>query len=175
MTATQFLHLEPMAELEWSAAIEQQFHPTVASCPADARRAWIHRAPEHEVLALYRATRTHSGPIPSPWWLRAVSSGRLRCRADGFRAEDLIHALLTGRPGWEYVPWAADGESGYWEFAPSERDVSGHRIPTTVSLTDRHDGWIDVLAAHSGPPPEPVAVAGIAELRKLAGEFEAMG
>ncbi|WP_298181042.1 hypothetical protein [Saccharomonospora sp.] len=163
-----------MAELAWAAAIEQQFHLTTACCPADARMAWIHRASERKVLALYRATRIHSGPIPSPWWLRAVASGRLRCRDDGFRAEDRIHALLTKRPGWEYVPWAADGESGYWEFTPSEHGVSGHHIPTTVLLTDRHDGWIDVLAAHSGSPPEPVAVAGITELRRLAGEFEAL-
>ncbi|CAM2778490.1 hypothetical protein SAXI111661_00930 [Saccharomonospora xinjiangensis] len=174
MAATHFPHLEPMVELEWAEAVEQGFHLTAASSPSESRHAWIHRAPEHEVLALYRATRLRSNPVPSPWWLRAVASGRLRCRADGFRIEDRIHAFLSKRTGWDYVPWALDGESGYWEFLPSENTVSPHSFPTTVFPSDRHEGWIDVLPAHSGLSPEPVAVAGITELRTLAHEFEAL-
>ena len=61
----------------------------------------------------------------------------------------------AARPGWEFVPWAADGESGYWEFMPSERGKSGHAIPTTVMNTDRHPGWIDVLPAHTGRDAGP--------------------
>ncbi|OQO90642.1 hypothetical protein [Saccharomonospora piscinae] len=174
MTATRFPQLEPMAQLDWAEAVEQGLHLATAASPADARHAWIHRAPEHEVLARYRATCACSGFVPSPWWLRAVATGRLRCRDDGFRVEDRIHALLSKRPGWEYVPWAVDGESGFWEFLPSERGETGHRIPTSILLTDRHTGWIDVLAAHSAAPPEPVAVAGLAGLRARAGQFEAL-
>jgi hypothetical protein len=57
---------------------------------------------------------------------------------------------------------------------PSERGPSGHRIPTTVLNTDRHDGWIDLLPAHSGTTPTPIAVAGLAGLRSRLGEFEAV-
>jgi hypothetical protein len=57
---------------------------------------------------------------------------------------------------------------------PSERGKSGHSIPTTVVNTDRHDGWIDVLPAHSGTTPEPIPVAGLAGLRSRLGEFEAV-
>ncbi len=163
-----------MAELEWTEAIEQGFHRTTASSPAEWRNAWIHRAPEADVLRLYRATCARSGPVPSPWWLRALAEGRLRSRAEGFRFEDRVHAFLSARRGWEYVPWGLDGESGYWEFLPSESTVSGHRFPTTISLTDRHPGWLDVLPAHHGPPPEPVMVAGVTELRASVEEFEAL-
>nr|WP_232283743.1 hypothetical protein [Saccharomonospora cyanea] len=163
-----------MAELEWAEAIEQGFHHPTAVAPNEWRNAWIHRAPEVDVLRLYRMMRARSRPVPSPWWLRAVALGRLRCRADGFRIEDRVHTFLSKRPGWEYVPWGLDGESGYWEFLPSERAVSGHRFPTTVSPTDRHDGWIDVLPAHLGLPPEPVAVAGVSGLRASVGELEAL-
>ncbi|WP_232212799.1 hypothetical protein [Saccharomonospora saliphila] len=163
-----------MAELDWAEAIEQPFGVTDAARPADLRVSWVHRAPETEVLALYRATSAVTAPVPSPWWLRAVAAGALRCRIDGFRVEDRIDRLLATRPGWEYVPWAADGESGYWEFIPSERGRDGHRIPTTILTTDRHPGWIDVLPAHSGRTPQPIAVAGLAGLRARLGEFEAV-
>lgn len=166
--------LEPMMELEWAGAIEQPFGITDASRPADLRVAWLHRAPEDEVLALYRAACAVSGPVPAPWWLRAVAAGTLASRADGFRVEDRIDRLLATRPGWEYVPWAADGESGYWEFMPSERGRHGHRIPTTILNTDRHPGWIDVLPAHSGTTPAPIPVAGLGGLRARLGEFEAV-
>jgi hypothetical protein len=166
--------LEPMLGLEWAQAIELPRVAGSATRPAEIRRAWVHRAPEDHVIALYLASSQTDDPVPAPWWLRAVAAGRLNSRTDGFRIEDRISQLLGPRPGWEYVPWAADGESGYWEFIPSERGASGHRIPTTVLNTDRHSGWIDVLPAHSGTTPEPIAVAGLAGLRSRLGEFEAV-
>ncbi|WP_245992414.1 hypothetical protein [Prauserella muralis] len=163
-----------MVELEWSRAIELPLDARAATSPAELRTAWVHRAAEDRVLALYRAARSHDEVVPSPWWLRAVAAGLLPSREDGFRVEDRIDALLCRRPGWEFVPWAADGESGYWEFMPSEGGRTGHRIPTTIVTTDRHPGWIDVLPAHSGPTPEPIAVPGLAGLRARLGEFEAV-
>ena len=166
--------LEPLDGLQWSQAIELPRDAAMATRPAEIRRAWIHRAPEAEVLSLYRAVRASGETIPCPWWLRALAEGRLASRADGFRVEDRIAQLLSRRPGWEYVPWVADGESGYWEFLPSERGHSGHSIPTTLLNTSRHDGWIDVLPAHNGTTPAPIAVAGLAGLRSRLGEFEAV-
>jgi hypothetical protein len=166
--------LEPMLDLEWSRAIELPQAAMTAATPAELRRAWVHRAPEDNVLALYRASSGMVGPIPAPWWLRAIADGKLDSREQGFRVEDRIAQLLGRRPGWEFVPWAADGESGYWEFMPSERGKSGHAIPTTVMNTDRHPGWIDVLPAHTGRTPDPIAVAGLAGLRSRLGEFEAV-
>nr|WP_177228681.1 hypothetical protein [Amycolatopsis sacchari] len=166
--------LEPLDGLQWSHAIELPRDAAMAARPAEIRRAWIHRAPESEVLSLYRAVSASGEQIPCPWWLRALAEGRLATRADGFRVEDRVAQLLARRPGWEYVPWVADGESGYWEFVPSERGRSGHHIPTTLLHTSRHDGWIDVLPAHSGTTPAPIAVAGLAGLRSRLGEFEAV-
>ena len=166
--------LEPMLDLEWSRAIELPPSAASATAPAELRRAWVHRAPEDRVLALFRASAGMDGQVPAPWWLRAFSEGKLDSREQGFRIEDRIAQLLGPRPGWEFVPWAADGESGYWEFMPSERGKSGHAIPTTVVNTDRHDGWIDVLPAHSGATPDPIAVRGLAGLRSRLGEFEAV-
>jgi hypothetical protein len=163
-----------MLGLEWSQAIELPRVAASATKPADIRRAWVHRAPEDHVVALFRASSKAGGTVPAPWWLRAISEGKLESRVDGFRVEDRIAQLLGPRPGWEFVPWAADGESGYWEFMPSEKGPSGHAIPTTVLNTDRHDGWIDVLPAHSGTTPEPIAVAGLAGLRSRLGKFEAI-
>ncbi|EHR53841.1 hypothetical protein SacmaDRAFT_5727 [Saccharomonospora marina XMU15] len=174
MTVTDLPRLEPMVELEWATAIEQPRDVGKAVRPADIRTAWVHRAPEERVLALFRSARELYQPVPSPWWLRAVADGTLARRSDGFLVEDRIDRLLARRPGWEYVPWAADGESGYWEFMPSEGGRSGHRIPTTILNTDRHSGWIDVLPAHSGATPAPIAVAGLAGLRARMGEFEAV-
>ncbi len=165
--------LEPMLDLEWSRAIELPQAAMAAATPAELRRAWVHRAPQDSVLALFRAS-AGMGPIPAPWWLRAMADGKLDSRDQGFRVEDRIAQLLGPRPGWEFVPWAADGESGYWEFMPSERGKSGHAIPTTVMNTDRHPGWIDVLPAHSGGTPDPIPVAGLAGLRSRLGEFEAV-
>ncbi len=166
--------LEPMLDLEWSQAIELPRFARPAMRPAELRQAWVHRAPEDAVLALYRRAGGDEDPPPAPWWLRAFASGKLDSRELGFRIEDRVAQLLGKRMGWEFVPWAADGESGYWEFMPSERGKSGHSIPTTVLNTDRHDGWIDVLPAHSGPAPDPVAVAGLAGLRARLGELEAV-
>ncbi|NKQ59237.1 hypothetical protein HFP15_41000 [Amycolatopsis sp. K13G38] len=166
--------LEPLDGLQWSQAIELPRAIASATKPSEIRRAWIHRAPESEVLALFRAVHGSGELIPAPWWLRALAAGELDSRETGFRIEDRIAQLLSRRTGWEYVPWAADGESGYWEFMPSERGRSGHKIPTTILNTSRHNGWIDVLPAHSGTTPEPLAVAGLAGLRSRLGEFEAV-
>lgn len=166
--------LEPLDGLQWSQAIELPRDAAMATRPAEIRRAWIHRAPETEVLNTFRAVTASGEPIVSPWWLRALAGGGLESRADGFRIEDRIAQLLSRRPGWEFVPWAADGESGYWEFMPSEGGRSGHRIPTTLLNTSRHPGWIDVLPAHSGTTPEPIPVAGLGGLRSRLGEFEAV-
>jgi hypothetical protein len=166
--------LEPLDGLQWSRALEFPRDAGSATQPEGIRRAWIHRAPEAEVLALFRSVSTSGEPIPAPWWLRALAEGTLDSRATGFRVEDRMAQLLSRRPGWEYVPWVADGESGYWEFMPSERGRSGHPIPTTILNTSRHRGWIDVLPAHGGTTPEPIAVAGLAGLRSRLGEFEAV-
>lgn len=166
--------LEPMDLLQWAQAIELSRDAVSATKPAEMRRAWIHRAPEAEVLALFRTVNAGGEPVPAPWWLHALADGRLESRESGFRIEDRTAQLLSRRPGWEFMPWAADGESGYWEFMPSEGGRSGHRIPTTVLNTSRHEGWIDVLPAHSGTTPEPIAVAGLAGLRSRLGEFEAV-
>jgi hypothetical protein len=166
--------LEPMLDLEWSRAIELPQAAMTAASPSELRRAWVHRAPQDSVLALFRASAGMAGQIPAPWWLRAMADGKLDSREQGFRVEDRIAQLLGPRPGWEFVPWAADGESGYWEFMPSERGKSGHAIPTTVMNTDRHPGWIDVLPAHTGRTPDPIPVAGLAGLRSRLGVFEAV-
>lgn len=166
--------LEPLDALEWSQAVELPRIVATATRPAEIRHAWIHRASESDVLALFRAVSVRGEMIPAPWWLRALTDGRLNSRETGFRIEDRMAQLLSRRPGWEYVPWAADGESGYWEFMPSENGRSGHKIPTTILNTSRHDGWIDVLPAHTGGTPSPIAVAGVGGLRSRLGEFEAV-
>lgn len=166
------LRLEPLMGLEWSQALEQPRTATTATRPAELRRAWVHRAPEDEVVALYRASHADGDPVQAPWWLRAVAAGALATRADGFRIEDRIAELLAVRPGWEYVPWVTDGDSGYWEYLPSELDTYGHAIPTTVVNTARHAGWIDVVPAHARRAPDPIAVHGVDDLAARLGEFE---
>lgn len=171
------LRVEPTAGLQWSQALELPSVAAMASRPAEIRRAYIHRASEDQVLAMYReASGSLDGApdVPAPWWLRALARGDIDSRTTAFRIEDRIAQLLEPRPGWEFVPWAADGESGYWEFVPSERGRSGYSIPTTLLLTDRHSGWIDILPAHTGRTPEPVAVDGLAGLRSRLGEIEAI-
>lgn len=171
------LRVEPTAGLQWSQALELPHSATEATRPAEIRRAYIHRAPEAHVLALYREACGTDAPrpdVPAPWWLRALAREDIESRTTAFRVEDRIAQLLVPRPGWEFVPWAADGESGYWEFMPSERGPSGYTVPTTVLNTDRHNGWIDVLPAHSGATPEPLAIAGLAGLRSRLGEIEAI-
>jgi hypothetical protein len=158
------LHVEPMIGLEWSQAIEQ-WGGEDATAPAQARRSWLHRAPEQQVVALYRTIRESDPDAPAPWWLRAVAAGTLDSRADGFAIEDRVAKLLSARQGWVYVPWNTDGDSGYWEYMPSERMLTAPGVPTTLMLTDRHPGWIDVYRVHDGPAPDPEAVHGPADLR----------
>jgi hypothetical protein len=167
------LHVEPMIGLEWSQAIEQ-WGGEDATAPAQARRSWLHRAPESQVIALYRVIRKDDPDAPAPWWLRAMAAGTLPSRTDGFAVEDRVAKLLSMRPGWVYVPWNTDGDSGYWEFVPSERRLAEPGVPTTLMLTDRHTGWIDVYPVHAGPAPDPVAVAGLAALRANLAHFEAL-
>lgn len=161
-----------MPGLGWSQAVELPQTIAVATKPAEARRAWIHKAATAQVLTLYRAACAGRRAPASPWWLRALAAGTLPSRAAAFEIEDEVATLLSGRPGWVYVPWAQDGESGYWEYGPSERPEDGRPNPTTLSHTDRHHGWIDVLPAHDETPPEPVAVTGVAGLRGRIEEFE---
>jgi len=172
------LRVEPMIELEWSQAIEPHVtgaETTSASIPAETRRAWIHRAPDEQVVGLYLAASAVDPDVPAPWWLRALADGRLKSRAEGFSLEDRVSKLLDARPGWVFVPWAAEGDCGYWEYMPSERRISGPAIPTTLVLTDRHAGWLDVYVVHAGEAPDPVEVHGVADLRANLARFESMG
>ena len=167
------LRVEPMIGLEWSQAIEQ-WGGEDATVPAQARRSWLHRAPEQQVVALYRTIRAADPAAPAPWWLRAIAAGTLETRADGFAVEDRVAKLLAARPGWVYVPWNTDGDSGFWEFVPSERQLTVPGVPTTLMLTDRHSGWLDVYPVHAGPAPEPSAVRGFADLRENLAHFESL-
>lgn len=175
LATDEHLRLEPTVGLEWSQALDLPRAASTATKPSEMRQAWVHRAPEAQVVAMYTAaSRSMEGSVPAPWWLRALARGELESRQAGFRVEDRVAQLLGPRPGWEYVPWAADGESGYWEFMPSERGRSGFSIPTTLLYTERHPGWIDILPAHSRATPTPIAVSGVAGLRARLGEFEAI-
>jgi hypothetical protein len=83
--------------------------------------------------------------------------------------------LLDARPGWVFVPWSNEGESGYWEYMPSERRVTGPAMPTTLVLTDRHPGWLDIYPVHNtGKTPEPLAVRGLADLRANLARWESV-
>ncbi len=167
------LHVEPLIGLEWAEALEQ---PDVAPArtPAEARRAWVHRAPEPRVLALYRAAATAEPGLPAPWWLRAVAEGGLGSRREGFSVEDRVAKLLDARPGWVFVPWGVDGDTGYWEYMPSERALTEPGMPTTLAHTHRHAGWIDVVAVHAGGAPAPIAVRGLADLRTNLSRLECL-
>ena len=167
------LRVEPMIGLEWSQAIEQ-WGGQNATSPAETRRSWLHRAPETQVLALYRTIRESGVDAPAPWWLRALEAGKLQSRAEGFAVEDRVAKLLSARTGWVYVPWSADGDSGFWEYMPSERKLDEPGVPTTLMLTDRHPGWIDVIRVHVGDTPEPLAVQGLADLRANVARLESM-
>lgn len=164
--------VEAMPGLGWSQAVELPRTAVLATRPADARSAWVHRAPQEQVLALYRTACTGTRPPASPWWLRALAAGSIPSREAAFQVEDEVGRYLADRPGWVYVPWGQDGESGYWEFTPSEQPLAGKPNPTTVLHTDRHPGWIDVLPAHDEFLPEPGAVAGPGDLRARIEEFE---
>jgi hypothetical protein len=166
--------VEPTIALEWAQAVEQ---PTADSArtPADGRGGWLHQAPEREVLARYRAAGGLKSGLPAPWWLRALAAGTLGSRAEGFAVEDRVARLLDARSGWVFVPWGFDGDTGYWEYMPSERTLTEPGVPTTLSLTDRHSGWIDVYPVHAGEAQRaPVAVAGLADLRANLARIESL-
>ncbi|MFJ6670573.1 hypothetical protein ACIQMJ_05635 [Actinosynnema sp. NPDC091369] len=163
------LRVEPMLALEWSHAIEAAGVVGVADSPAQTRRAWIHKADEQQVLAMFRAV----GPdAPAPWWLRALDRGRIASRAAAFALEDEVTRLLGSRPGWVFVPWTTEGEVGYWEFVPSESGVYGPAEPTTVQFTDRHPGFVDLLPAHRGPGQRHPIEFTPAELREQIEDLE---
>ncbi|OLR91212.1 hypothetical protein BJP25_31150 [Actinokineospora bangkokensis] len=173
--AQRRLHVEPLVDLEWTAALEQPGSAS-AAVPADARRAWVHRAPEAQVIALYRAAVAASPNIapPAPWWVRAVAEGGLSSRREGFAVEDRVAKLLDARPGWVFVPWGVDGDTGYWEYMPSERRLAEPGMPTTLNHTHRHPGWLDVVAVHAGTAPAPIAVGGLVDLRKNLARLESL-
>src|ERR1044072_5890279 len=112
-----------MIALEWAQAVEQ---PAVGSArrPAEARRGWLHRAPEREVLSRYRIAIEVDPDLPAPWWLRALAVGPRGPRAEAFAVEDRVARLLDARTGWVFVPWGVDGDTGYWEYMPSERTLT---------------------------------------------------
>ncbi len=169
------LRLIPLPRLEWSLAAESD--PPVedvtagSMSPRAIRRGWVHRAAENRVLTLFRKLTASAGRLPAPWWLRALDRGEIASRSAAYDVEDEVHALLTARRGWVFVPWAAAGETGYWEYGPSDR----HPVtaPTTVSMTDRHRGWITVVPAHADPNPAlPVPVPGITGLAAMLPRIE---
>lgn len=161
-----------MPALEWHRAIELAGGIWVAGNPAGTRRAWIHRAPEDQVVELFRAATEAESGLAAPWWLRALAAGELSSRKGGFAVEDAVAALLSDRPGWVYAPWVGFGEDGYWEYVPSEQ---GARIaPTMVQLTHRHPGWVDAIPAHSDAPPDPLPIAGARGLALRLPELEGL-
>jgi hypothetical protein len=168
------IRVEPLINLEWSRAVEPTGPIGAARRPSQVRRAWIHRAPESQVVNLYKSARAVVGEMSAPWWLRALAAGRLQSRLGGFAVEDQVSELLVARTGWFYMPWTAPGEDGYWEFLPSDETNAGRLlVPTTLMFTDRHNGWLDVVPAHADGPPEPIAVRGPADLRTRLDELEA--
>jgi hypothetical protein len=171
---SEALRVEPLLGLEWSQAIEQ-WGGENATTPAETRRSWVHRAPEQQVLTLYRAILDTDPEAPAPWWLRALADGKLTSRLEGFTVEDRVSKLLSARSGWVYVPWTNDGDSGFWEYVPSERKLTVPGVPTTLVLTDRHAGWIDVIRVHpSESSPTPVAMAGLPDLRANLARVESL-
>jgi hypothetical protein len=170
------IRVEPLIDLEWSRAVEPTGPIGAARRPSQVRRAWIHRAPESQVVSLYRAAREVVAEMSAPWWLRALADGQLQSRLGGFAVEDQVSDLLIARRGWFYMPWTGPGEDGYWEFVPSDETVGGRPlVPTTLVFTDRHPGWLDVFPAHADRTPAPIAVKGPAELRIRLDELEATG
>ncbi len=172
------IRVEPLLDLEWSRAVEPTGPIGAARRPSQVRRAWIHRAPEADVLHLYERVLATGAQVNAPWWLRALAAQRLQSRMGGFAIEDQVSEILDRRAGWAYMPWAGPGEDGYWEYVPSELDAADlPLVPTTVMFTHRHHGWLDVVLAHAGQPAaEPLPIGGPADLRgKLewleSGEF----
>lgn len=167
------LRVEPTIGLEWSQAIEQWGNER-ASRPAEARGAWVHRAPEQQVLTLYLTVREYDPELPAPWWLKAMANGTIRSRSEGFAVEDRVAKLLATRPGWIFVPWA-DGDCGFWEYMPSERALSVPGVPTALVLTHRHPGWLDVVPVHAADAePRSIPVHGLADLRANLARVESL-
>jgi hypothetical protein len=104
-----------------------------------------------------------------------LAAGDLGTRSEGFLLEDRVGKLLDARPGWVFVPWSIEGETGYWEYMPSERRVAGPAVPTTLVLTDRHPGWLDIFPVHAtAKAPDPLAVRGLADLRANLARWESV-
>jgi hypothetical protein len=167
------IRVEPLLDLEWARAVEPTGPIGAARRPSQVRRAWIHRAPESQVVNLYNSARRVVVEMSAPWWLRALAAGELATRMGGFAVEDQVSDLLIQRPGWFYMPWTGPGEDGYWEYVPSETVGGSPLVPTTLVYTDRHNGWLDVFPAHEGRQPEPITVQGPADLRIRLAELEA--
>jgi hypothetical protein len=167
------IRVEPLLDLEWSRAVEPTGPIGAARRPSQVRRAWIHRAPESQVVNLYKSARKVVTEMSAPWWLRALAEERLQSRLGGFAVEDQVSDLLIARTGWFYMPWTGPGEDGYWEYLPSDEATNGRPlVPTTLLYTDRHNGWLDVIPAHADGVPAAVPVAGPAELRVRLPELE---
>ncbi|KEI45990.1 hypothetical protein [Saccharopolyspora rectivirgula] len=166
------VQLEPVPGLEWSLATEA--HPPTeqqAVSPAALRRSWIHTAAEDKVLDLYRELGGSSSQLPAPWWLRALDRGTLPSRQAAFDFEDQVHAVLRDRSGWVFVPWTEVGETGYWEYAPSDREPM--KNPTTITLTDEHPGWLNVIPAYRDTQPLPMPLDGVSGLLAALPQIEA--
>jgi hypothetical protein len=164
------VQLEAVPRLEWSLATESHPPALEAATPASLRRSWIHTAPEKQVLDLYRKLNGSTHRLPAPWWLRALDRGDLPSRAAAFTIEDEVHAVLGKRAGWVFVPWAGIGEAGFWEYAPSDRGPM--KMPTTVSLTDDHRGWLNAVPAHRDGTPVPVSIQGVTHLVSALPQIE---
>ena len=168
------IRVEPLIDLEWARAVEPTGPIGAARRPSQVRRAWIHRAPESQVVSLYNSARRVVAEMSAPWWLRALAAGDLQSRLGGFAVEDQVSDLLIARSGWFYMPWTGPGEDGYWEFVPSDEATNGRPlVPTTLVFTDRHTGWLDIFLAHAEGVPEPIPVKGPADLRTRLDDIEA--
>jgi hypothetical protein len=173
MDTDRSIRVEPLIDLEWSRAVEPTGPIGAARRPSQVRRAWIHRAPESQVVSLYNSARLVVAEMSAPWWLRALAAGDIQSRLGGFAIEDQVSDLLAPRPGWFYMPWTGPGEDGYWEYVPSDETASGRPlVPTTLMLTDRHKGWLDIFPAHADGMPNPIPVHGPADLRVRLPELE---
>lgn len=167
------IRVEPLIDLEWSRAVEPTGPIGAARRPSQVRRAWIHRAPESQVVSLYKSAREVVAEMSAPWWLRALAAGHLQSRLGGFAVEDQASDLLATRTGWFYMPWTGPGEDGYWEYLPSDESTAGRPlVPTTLMFTDRHTGWLDVFPAHLDGTVDPIAINGPADLRRRLTEIE---
>src|ERR1700742_2434669 len=70
------IRVEPLIDLEWPRAVEPTGPIGSARRPSQVRRAWIHRAPETQVVGLYRSACSVVRDMSAPWWLRALAEGR---------------------------------------------------------------------------------------------------